>query len=291
MTLPLIEVKDLNYFYRVKGQKLHAVKNVSFSIHPGKTLGLVGESGCGKTTIGKLLQGMLKPTSGTIRFEGDRRKIQMVYQDPYSSLNPRMTVEELIREPLIIGSIGSKAEQIKRVEELLTLVGLDLHFMRRYPHELSGGQRQRVVIARALAPNPSFLILDEPITALDVSIQAQIINLLKKLQAELGLTYLFISHDLSIVKYLSERVAVMYLGQIVEIADSHELYTHPLHPYTGALLASIPIADPIQEKARKKNPPRRRTPQPLHPNPRLPLPIPLQKKLGALQRSGSRYSY
>lgn len=250
MHSPLIEVRALNYHYRVKKQRLHAVKDVSFDIYPGETLGLVGESGCGKTTVGKLLLNILTPTSGTILFRATT--MQMVYQDPYSSLNPRMTLEEIIREPLTIASLGNSRERRQRVEELFLLVGLDPNFRWRYPHELSGGQRQRVAIARALAPNPTFLILDEPITLLDVSIQAEIINLLKKLQKELSLTYLFISHNLSIVKYLSKRVAVMYMGQIIEIAPSLNLYNHPLHPYTEALLSSIPIADPIKERERKK---------------------------------------
>lgn len=250
---PFFEAKNLSFSYRIKNKLFPVIKNVNFKIFPGETLGLVGESGCGKTTLGKLLLHILTPTSGELFINNVpyssmksvdkkmlRQTIQMVYQDPYSSLNHRMTVEEIIAEPLIIFSIYHKKEHRQRVFELLELVGLDPSFSGRYPHQLSGGQRQRVVIARALAPKPKFLICDEPIAALDVSIQAQIINLLKKLQQELQLTYLFISHDLSIVKYLSNRVAVMLAGEIVETAPVKTLYEAPEHPYTKMLLSSIP---------------------------------------------------
>lgn len=265
MTCPLFSVKNLNASFNVKGKTFHVIRNVSFDIMPGETIGLVGESGCGKTTLGKILLGLLPPSSGSISFKGEsihkmdkstlldlRRQCQMIFQDPYGSVNPRMTVEEIILEPLIIYKIGTKNERKERVKELLQLVGLDQSFIQRYPHELSGGQRQRVVIARALAPNPKFLICDEPIAALDVSIQAQIINLLKDLQKKLGLTYLFISHDLAVVKYLATKTMVMYSGEIVETAESTELYERPLHPYTETLLHAIPTLDPHFEKKRSR---------------------------------------
>lgn len=253
---PIISAKKLSFSYQIKNRLFPAVKNINFEIYRGETLGLVGESGCGKTTVGKLLMHILAPSSGELYLNGIpystmraqdvralRQTIQMVYQDPYSSLNHRMTIEEIISEPLIIFASHNKRERKTRVNELLNLVGLDTTFSGRYPHQLSGGQRQRVVIARALAPSPKFLICDEPIAALDVSIQAQIINLLIKLQNELNLTYLFISHDLSIVKHLSNRVAVMYGGEIVEMAPVEKLYDAPEHPYTQALLAAIPTLD------------------------------------------------
>lgn len=262
---PLIKATNIHYTYIKGSKRKHVIRNVSFTIMPGETLGLVGESGCGKTTIANLLLNTLQPTEGTIEFDGidlskiDKKKlqeirknIQMVFQDPYSSVNPRMTVEEIIKEPLLIYKIGSQTTRSERIDELLTLVGLDRSFRNRYPHELSGGQRQRVVIARALATNPKFLVLDEPIAALDASIQAQIINLLKDLQKHLGLTYLFISHDLSIIKYFSDRLAVMYFGQIIEMGKSEEIYSNPLHPYTKGLLASIPLPDPLLEHKRKR---------------------------------------
>lgn len=262
---PLVKVDNLNYIYSQGALKKHVIRNISFEIMPGETLGLVGESGCGKTTLANLLLNTLNPSSGAIEFDGVvlsrlpkkdlhevRKNIQMVFQDPYSSVNPRMTVEEIIEEPLQIYKIGSRQDRSNRINELLLLVGLDRSFKHRYPHELSGGQRQRIVIARALATSPKFLVLDEPIAALDVSIQAQIINLLKDLQKQLGLTYLFISHDLAVIKYFSDKLAVMYFGQFIETGSSEEIYKNPLHPYTQGLLASIPIPDPILEHKRKR---------------------------------------
>lgn len=264
MTQPLIEVEGLKkYFQLGKGKVLKAVNDISFSIQEGETLGLVGESGCGKSTAGRTILRLYEPTAGSVRFRGTdicqlsprkmkemRRDMQMIFQDPYASLNPRFTVTDIIGEALDIhGLAGSRKERKKRVEELLDLVGLNPDHATRYPHEFSGGQRQRIGIARALAVNPKFIICDEAISALDVSIQAQVVNLLGKLQKELGLTYLFIAHDLSMVKHISDRVAVMYLGRIVELAPSEELYANPMHPYTKTLLSAIPIPDPeLEEK-------------------------------------------
>jgi oligopeptide transport system ATP-binding protein len=243
---------------------VHAVEDVSFEIASGETLGLVGESGCGKTTTGRCILMLHKPTSGSIKFEGKelttmrgqrlqamRRNMQIVFQDPYASLNPRMTVGTIVAEPLNIHRIGTKPERKERVRELLDVVGLNPQFTNRYPHEFSGGQRQRIGLARALALNPSLIICDEPVSALDVSIQAQMLNLLEHLQGELNLTYLFIAHDLSVVRHVSDRVAVMYLGKIVEVAPSVDLYKNPLHPYTFGLLSAIPIPDPQVESRRK----------------------------------------
>ena len=244
---------------------VRAVDGVSFDVKKGETLGLVGESGCGKSTTGRAILQLYKPTAGKVEYEGTnlvglkresmrlmRRKMQMIFQDPYASLNPRMTVGQLVGEPLIVHSVATGEEIEKRVEQLLELVKLNPAFATRYPHEFSGGQRQRIGVARALALNPNFIICDEPISALDVSIQAQVVNLLEDLQAQFGLTYLFIAHDLSMVRHISDRVAVMYLGVIVELTDREELYTNPLHPYTQALLSAVPIPDPIADAKRKR---------------------------------------
>jgi oligopeptide transport system ATP-binding protein len=244
---------------------VHAVDGVSFEIKRGETLGLVGESGCGKSTTGRAILQLYKPTAGHIFFKekdlvplgrdemrGIRREMQMIFQDPYASLNPRMTVGEIIGEPLVVHSVGTRKEVEKRVADLLDLVGLNPTFTNRYPHEFSGGQRQRIGIARALALQPSFIVCDEPISALDVSIQAQVVNLLEGLQEQFNLTYLFIAHDLSMVRHISKRVAVMYLGVIVELAQREDLYVEPLHPYTQALLSAVPIPDPAVEVNRKR---------------------------------------
>ncbi|MBL8690201.1 MAG: dipeptide ABC transporter ATP-binding protein [Rhodospirillaceae bacterium] len=247
---------------RVTGQ-VRAVDDISFTVARGETLGLVGESGCGKSTTGRLLIRLLDPTSGSIRLNGDdiakipdkelrsrRRDVQIIFQDPFSSLNPRKTVEGIISEPLIVHRIGTTAERKARVAELLKLVGMAPDYARRYPHEFSGGQRQRIGIARALALNPKFIVCDEPVSALDVSIQAQVINLMRDLQRELGLTYLFISHNLAVVRHIADRVAVMYLGKIVEMTDKNALYENPRHPYTKALLSAIPMTNPDQRRQR-----------------------------------------
>ncbi len=242
---------------------LRAVDDVSFAIRRGETLGLVGESGCGKSTVGRCLLRLHEPTGGEVFFEGTnithlswsamqlmRREMQIIFQDPYASLNPRHSILSIVSEPLKIHKIGSKQEQKDRVADLLAKVGLDPKYMYRYPHEFSGGQRQRIGIARALALNPKLIVCDEPVSALDVSVQAQVVNLLQDLQAEFGLTYLFISHGLAVVEHISNRVAVMYLGKIVEIADAADLYENPLHPYTQALLSAIPVPDPSLKRER-----------------------------------------
>ncbi len=270
----LVEVRNLKMhfpihrgiiFQRQVGA-IKAVDGINFSMVKGETLGLVGESGCGKSTTGRALLQLYRPTEGEVIFEGTdltktkgedlrkmRRRMQMIFQDPYASLNPRMTVGSIVGEPLEVHNIGStKKERQERVQELLKIVGLNPYFVNRYPHEFSGGQRQRIGVARALAVNPAFIVCDEPISALDVSIQAQIINLLEDLQDELGLTYLFIAHDLSVVRHISDRIAVMYLGKIVELADRDELYADPMHPYTQALLSAVPIPDPVIEGKRKR---------------------------------------
>ncbi len=268
--MSLIEVRDLKKYFPIyeglfsrHSADVKAVDGVSFTIEAGDTLGLVGESGSGKTTIGRMLLHLLPATSGSIKYDGReittmraddvrrlRSDIQIIFQDPYASLNPRMTVSEIIREPLKIHGIATGKAAQDRVQELLRLVGLRPYSANRYPHEFSGGQRQRIGVARALAVNPKFIVCDEPVSALDVSIQAQVINLLEDLQSQLGLTYLFIAHDLSVVRHISTRVAVMYVGKIVELARRDELYRRPLHPYTQALLSAIPIPDPAAERKR-----------------------------------------
>jgi oligopeptide transport system ATP-binding protein len=244
---------------------VQAVDGITFEIRKGETLGLVGESGCGKSTTGRAILQLLRPTGGEVLFEGEdltelktvelrpvRRHMQMIFQDPYASLDPRCSVGSIIGEPLVVHRIGDAKSRRDRVQELLELVGLNAHFIQRYPHQFSGGQRQRIGIARALATNPKFIVADEPISALDVSIQAQVVNLLGDLKEKLGLTYLFIAHDLSMVRYISDRVAVMYLGRIVELSSRDEVFDHPLHPYTQALLSAIPIPDPEREAKRER---------------------------------------
>jgi oligopeptide transport system ATP-binding protein len=268
----LVEVKDLYKYFPIYAGltsrhvgDVRAVDGVSFSIQPGETLGLVGESGSGKTTIGRVILRLLPRSKGSVHFDGQdvcelgrgdvrrlRRSMQIIFQDPFASLNPRMTVGEIVGEPLHVHALAKGKGAQERVRELLHLVGLQPYHANRYPHEFSGGQRQRVGIARALAVDPKFIVCDEPVSALDVSIQAQVINLLEDLQARLGLTYLFIAHDLSVVRHISSRVAVMYVGKIVELAGRDALYERPLHPYTQALLSAIPIPDPVLERRRKR---------------------------------------
>lgn len=260
---PLIQVKNLKKYFSVGGHDLKAVDTLNLDIYPGETVGLVGESGCGKSTAGRTIIRLYEPTDGEVLYKGKnifsytdkemtkiRRDIQMIFQDPYASLNPRMTVEELIGEPLAIHQTARGKKKRERIEELLHLVGLNAEHISRFPHEFSGGQRQRIGIARALALNPKFIVCDEPISALDVSIQAQVVNLLKELQQEMGLTYLFIAHDLSMVKYISDRILVMYLGNMMELSESGQLYDNPLHPYTKALLSAVPIPDPNLQRER-----------------------------------------
>jgi oligopeptide transport system ATP-binding protein len=271
MTQPLLRVNELVKHFYLKGglfardvDRIRAVDRVSFEIAAGETLGLVGESGCGKSTTGRCILRLIEPTAGEVWFEGRnvttldrgalqslRRDMQIIFQDPFASLNPRMTVGAIISEALIIHRLGkSRREREDRVVQLLETVGLQADHMRRYPHEFSGGQRQRIGIARALAVEPKLIVCDEPVSALDVSIQAQVINLLEDLQRQFSLTYLFIAHDLSVVEHISTRVAVMYLGRVVEIASAHDLYTRPLHPYTEALLSAVPIPDPKMKRQR-----------------------------------------
>ena len=277
----LIEVKNLKKYFQVgKHATLKAVDDVSFFIRKGETLGLVGESGCGKTTCGRTVMGMYSATGGEVLFDGidvhklDKkakkdfaRRAQIIFQDPYASLNPRMTVGDIIGEGIDIHNLYSGQERTNRIYELLQLVGLNKEHGSRFPHEFSGGQRQRIGIARALAIEPEFIVCDEPISALDVSIQAQIVNLLIQLQQELGLTYLFIAHDLSMVKHISDRVGVMYLGSMVELASSHDLYEKPLHPYTQALLSAIPVPDPEVERNKARIKLEGEVPSPINPKP------------------------
>lgn len=268
----LVRVENLKkYFPITRGifqrhaGDIKAVDGVSFFVRQGETLGLVGESGCGKTTTGRTLLQLYRPTEGQVYFEGQdlsvmkgeqlrhmRRRMQMIFQDPYASLNPRMTIGSIVGEPLEVHNIAKGKEKRERVQELLRLVGLNPYFINRYPHEFSGGQRQRIGVARALALNPDFVVCDEPVSSVDVSIQAQIVNLLEDLQAQFGMAYLFIAHDLSMVRHISDRVAVMYLGKIVELTGRHELYSNPLHPYTQALLSAVPIPDPVVEERRQR---------------------------------------
>jgi oligopeptide transport system ATP-binding protein len=268
----LVEVRNLKKYFPIRSgivfqrevAAVKAVDGISFDVYEGETLGLVGESGCGKSTTGRTILQLYRATAGTVKFEGQelttlkgealrkmRRRMQMVFQDPILA-QPRMSVGRIVTEPLVVHGIGNKKEREERVAELMELVGLNPYFVRRYPHEFSGGQRQRIGLARSLALNPQFIVADEPISALDVSIQAQVVNLLERLLADLGLTYLFIAHDLSMVRHLCDRVAVMYLGHIVEVAESEELYTNPLHPYTQALLSAVPVPDPVVEEKRQR---------------------------------------
>jgi len=281
MAEPILSARNIKKYFNVSGGTLKAVDDISFDIYKGETLGLVGESGCGKTTAGRTIIRLYEPTGGELFFEGQdiykiprhsmkpvRRNIQMIFQDPYASLNPRMTVEEIIAEPLEIhGIYKSEKQRRERVYELLQLLGLNEEHALRFPHEFSGGQRQRIGVARSLALNPKFIVCDEPISALDVSIQAQVVNLLKNLQTQMGLTYLFIAHDLSMVRYISDRVGVMYLGMMMELSKSEELYDHPIHPYTQALLSAIPIPDPEIQRSRKRIILEGDVPSPIDPGP------------------------
>lgn len=277
----LVEVKHLKEYFPIstgmfKTTPLKAVDDVSFAIRRGETLGLVGESGCGKTTVGRTLLHLYKPTDGEIWFNGKqivtkadvldyRKKSAMVFQDPYSSLNPRMTVSDIIAEPLDVHKLySSKAERQEKVLDLMAKVGLNSEHASRYAHEFSGGQRQRIGIARALAMGPEFVVCDEPVSALDVSIQAQVINMFDQLQEEMGLTYLFIAHDLLVVRHISDRIAVMYLGKMVEMADAHEIYDHPLHPYTKCLMSAVPLPDPKRARENKRIVLSGDIPSPLH---------------------------
>ncbi len=282
----LVRVKGLKMYFPItqgiifqrRVGDIRAVDGISFNVRRRETLGLVGESGCGKSTTGRAILQLYRPTAGDVEFDGQslvkmkgeplrrmRRRMQMIFQDPYASLNPRMTVGNIIGEPLDVHNIMSSRERRERVQELLQIVGLNPYFVNRYPHEFSGGQRQRIGVARALAVRPEFIVCDEPISALDVSIQAQIINLLEELQEEFGLTYLFIAHDLSVVRHISDRVAVMYLGKLVELTDRATLYESPLHPYTKALLSAVPIPDPVVEDQRRRTILKGEVPSPANP--------------------------
>jgi oligopeptide/dipeptide ABC transporter ATP-binding protein len=272
-----IELRGLRTHFPIsRGRVVKAVDGVDLEIWRGETFGLVGESGCGKSTLGRTVKGIYRPTDGAVIFEGKdtakltkaearafARRVQMIFQDPYASLNPRMMVREIIAEGLEIHGLGTRAEQAQQVHEIMDLVGLNPEYQNRFPHEFSGGQRQRIAIARALVINPELVVCDEPISALDVSIQGQIVNLLKSLQERIGLTYLFVAHNLSMVKYISDRVGVMYLGRLVEIAPKEELFANPLHPYTHALLSSVPIPDPKLEAARVERTPEGELPSPI----------------------------
>ena len=284
MSERIIDIEDLSMYFTAKSSVLapartvKAVKGVTMHVNQGETFGLVGESGCGKTTLGRTIVRIYKPTAGVIRCMGEdianktgaalksyHRDVQMVFQDPYASLNPRMNVGEIIREPMEIHHLyASRQEQLERVAELLHIVGLKSDHIHRYPHEFSGGQRQRIGIARTLASNPKFIVCDEPISALDVSIQAQIINLLEKVQRETGVSYLFIAHDLSMVRHISDRIGVMYLGRLVESGEGGELYKHPMHPYSQALMSAIPVPDPIRAKKSTRIILKGELPSPIH---------------------------
>ena len=278
-TRPILEVQGLTkYFEAAKGKKVHAVENVSFTLERGETLGIVGESGCGKSSMGRTILKIHDSTSGKIIFDGVditkfsnkqmnpyRKRMQMIFQDPYASLNPRMTVGEIIEEPMVIHKMGTPKERKAIVQDLIQIVGLKPDHIRRYPFEFSGGQRQRIGIARALALNPEFIVCDEPISALDVSIQAQVINLLEKLQHERGFSYLFIAHDLEMVHHISHKIGVMYLGNMVEFGTSDEVYKTPLHPYTKALISASPVPDPQLAKTKKRILLEGEVPSPLNP--------------------------
>lgn len=275
---PLVRIRNLKKYFRVNNQELKAVDNLELDIYRGETVGLVGESGCGKSTAGRTILRLYEPTEGEVYFEGQdilalsqhgmkkiRRQMQIIFQDPYASLNPRMTVEEIIGEPMDIHGLASGKQRRDRIRELLELVGLDAEHMGRFPHEFSGGQRQRIGIARALALSPKFIVCDEPISALDVSIQAQVVNLLKELQQKMGLTYLFIAHDLSMVRYISDRILVMYLGNMMELASSDALHAEPLHPYTQALLSAVPVPDPNAARSKERIVLEGEVPSPINP--------------------------